>query len=689
MSNRLAHETSPYLLQHKDNPVDWYAWGPEALERAKAEDKPIFLSIGYAACHWCHVLSHESFEDPATAALMNELYINIKVDREERPDLDSIYMNAVVALTGQGGWPMSVFLTPDGVPFYGGTYFPPEPRHGMPAFQQVLRGVHDAWLNRREQVLQGANDILNHIRQSDGPSLPPVEAALSVEDLQEAVKALWTQFDWKNHGWGGAPKFPQPMTIEFLLRYHVLTGEATPLEMATKTLQTMARGGMYDQLGGGFHRYATDAVWLVPHFEKMLYDNAQLARVYLHAWQVTGDVEFKRIAEETLDYVRREMTANGAGAGLGGFYSSQDADSEGEEGKFFVWTVKEIDEALGPSAALFKDAYGVRPGGNFEGHSILFRAADMETLARQHKLDEAQVRLQLAAARQALLARREQRVKPGLDDKVLSGWNGLMLAAFAEAARALGRADYAQTAVANADFFLSQMRQPDGRLYRSWRAGAAKFNAYLEDYANLAEGLLALYEATFEARYFSAARELADFAQAHFADKQGGFYDTSDDHETLVTRPKDLQDNATPSGGAMLATVLLKLTLLTADMSYAEAAASALRAVQPLLSRHPTAFAQWLTAATFALAEAKEIALVGDPDKDDMRALVDVIFGAYRPFKVVALKRPDEPSPIPLLEGRDQRDGRATAAVCYNFACRLPVTRVDELQAQLDEPVGQ
>lgn len=681
-ANRLINETSPYLLQHAYNPVDWYSWGEEALAKAKAEDKPIFLSIGYSACHWCHRLREESFEDPATAALMNELYVSIKVDREERPDLDSIYMNAVVALTGQGGWPMSVFLTPEGVPFYGGTYFPPEPRQGMPAFQQVLRGVHEAWLNRREQVLQGGADILNHIRQNETLRLSPGADELSLDTLKDAVKALWTQFDWKNHGWGGAPKFPQPMTIEFLLRYHALTGEATPLEMATKTLTTMARGGMYDQLGGGFHRYATDAIWLVPHFEKMLYDNAQLARVYLHAWQVTGEAEFRRIAEETLDYVRREMT-NPAG----GFYSSQDADSEGEEGKFFVWAIKEIDAALGPDSALFKDAYGVRPGGNFDGANILFFAADPETLARKYQLDESEVRRRLASARQTLFAIREQRIKPGLDDKVLSSWNGLMLAAFAEAARAFKRDDYLLTAIANAEFFLNTMRQPDGRLYRSWRQGAAKFNGYLEDYANLAEGLLALYEATFEVRYFTGARELMDFALAHFTDRQGGFFDTSDDHETLITRPKDIQDNATPSGHAMAVTMLFKLTLLTADRQYADAATNALRAVQPILGRHPTAFAQWLAAATFALGETKEIALVGEPDQDDMRALLNVIFNQYRPFKVVALKHSNTESPIPLLIGREQRNGQATAAVCYNFACRLPVTSPEALRAQLDEPL--
>ncbi len=680
--NHLIHETSPYLLMHAYNPVDWYAWGPEALNKAEAEDKPIFLSIGYSACHWCHRLREESFEDPATAALMNQLFINIKVDREERPDLDSIYMNAVVALTGQGGWPMSVFLTPDGIPFYGGTYFPPTPRHGLPSFTQLLQGIHEAWVNRREEVLQGGREVLAHIRQE--MAVGGAEE-LSRETLQAAVKALWSQFDWRDAGWGRAPKFPQPMTIEFLLRAHTLTGEATPLEMAVKTLQAMARGGVYDQLGGGFHRYSTDALWLVPHFEKMLYDNAQLARVYLHAWQLTGEAEFRRVAEETLDYVRREMTDS-----AGGFYSSQDADSEGEEGKFFVWAAQEIDARLGAAgasspparadarpdgafgaeAALFKEAYGVRPGGNFEGGNIL------------HLTAEAPERL--SAARRILFEAREQRVKPGLDDKVLAAWNGLMLAALAEAARVLNRADYLQAAIANADFLLAQMRQADGRLYRSWRRGTASLNAYLEDYANAADGLLAVYEATFDARYFIAARELVDFALAHFTDAQGGFFDTSDDHETLVTRPKDVQDNATPSGSAMLVTVLLKLAALTGDEHYAQVAETSLRSIQPVLARYPTGFAQWLTALSFALGQPKEIALIGDATQSDTQALLEVVFGQYRPFKVVALKRPGEASPVPLLEGREQRAGRATAAVCYNFACRLPVTSAEELEAQLN-----
>lgn len=671
MPNRLSQTTSPYLLQHQNNPVDWYPWGAEALEKAKAEDKPIFLSIGYSACHWCHVMEHESFEDPATAKVMNDLFVNIKVDREERPDLDSIYMNAVVALTGQGGWPMSVWLTPDGQPFYGGTYFPPGPRHGMPAFTQVLLGVNDAWQNRREQVLNGAKDIVEHLRSALAAEVVSTELPTRA-DLAEAVKALWRSFDWKNHGWGQAPKFPQAMTIEFLLRYHALTGESTPLEMATKTLRTMARGGMYDQLVGGFHRYSVDAVWLVPHFEKMLYDNGQLARVYLHAWQVTRDSEFKRVAEEILDYVQREMTD-----AAGGFYSATDADSEGEEGKFFVWSEAEVDAVLDAEAEFFKQFYGVTPRGNFEGHNILFMAQEPtpEALGRLRPL------------KQKLLELRAQRVPPGLDDKVLASWNGLMLAAFAEAATIFGRADYAQTARRNAEFILTNLRAENGRLVRSWRLGirGEGLNAYLEDYAHAAEGLLALYEATFDEQYFLAARQLLDTAIEHFADPAGGFFDTSDDHEQLVLRPKDTQDNATPSGNAMAATVLLKLAALTGDHSYRGQAERALATVAPMLAQYPTGFGQWLSAATFALAQPKEVALVGNPAQADMRALLETVFGEYRPFKVVALKQPGEASAVPLLQGRAQLNGKATAAVCFNFACMLPVTEPEALRAQLAE----
>jgi uncharacterized protein len=679
MPNRLAGETSPYLLQHQNNPVDWYPWGAEGLARAKAEDRLIFLSIGYAACHWCHVMAHESFEDPATAALMNEHFVNIKVDREERPDLDSIYMNAVVALTGGGGWPMSVFLTPDQAPFYGGTYFPPRPAHGLPAFQQVLRGVSDAWQNRRSEVLAGAQDVLKHVRQSELLGQLPGSAPLAADTLNAAAQELWRQFDWRYHGWGGGPKFPQPMAMEFLLRQHSLSGEANPLDMVVKVARSMARGGLYDQLGGGFHRYSTDAAWMVPHFEKMLYDNAQLARVYVHLWQVTGDAEFRRVAEETLDYVQREMTDSS-----GGFYSTQDADSEGHEGKFFVWTVVEIDAALGAEAELFKEAYGVTPRGNFEDRSILFVAAAPDELASRHGLPEAEVRRRLDAARQVLFARRAQRIAPGRDDKVLAAWNGLMLAAFAEAARLLGRDDYRRAAVANGSFILTTLRASGGSLRRSWRQGRARLSAYLEDYADVADGLLALYETTFDAQYYVAAQELVDYALAHFADPNGGFFDTPDQHEPLVSRPKDVQDNATPSGAGMLATVLLRLAALSGVNHYAQTAEAALGALQPVLAQHPTAFAQSLVALAYALAQPREIALVGDPRQPETQALLAVINGAYRPFQVIALKRPGEAPPVPLLAGREALGGRPTAAVCYNFACRLPVSEPEALREQLD-----
>ncbi len=678
MPNRLADATSPYLLQHKDNPVDWYPWGEAALKRAKDEDRPIFLSIGYAACHWCHVMAHESFEDPAVAALMNASFINVKVDREERPDLDSIYMSAVVALTGQGGWPMSVFLTPSGAPFFGGTYFPPEPRHGMPAFSQVLRGVHEAWIQRRDEVLAGSADIVRHLQSSALSS--PEPGAPTLDDLAGAVRALWQTYDGRLGGWGGAPKFPQPMTIEFLLRFHVLTGDAVPLDMALTTLRAMARGGMYDQLGGGFHRYSVDARWLVPHFEKMLYDNAQLARVYLHAWQLTHDPEFERVTIEILDYVLNEMTDP-----AGGFYASQDADSEGEEGRFFVWTAAEIDSALGPDSALFKRVYGVTPGGNFEGSTILSRVEASAAAAAALGIDADQAETRLARARTALFERRITRVHPGLDDKVLAGWNGLMLAALAEAGAGLGRQDYLAAARRNGDFLLSEMRTADGRLRRSWRRGEARLAAYLEDYAGVADGLLALYQATFDARYFSAARALADHALKHFGAAAGGFFDTADDHEVLVLRPRDVQDNATPSGSALLTTVLLRLAAFTGEAGYADAALSALGAVTPFLARYPTGFAQWLSAAAFDLAGAHEVALVGERRDPRLEALLAEVGSTYRPFLVLAHSQSGaEPSDgVPLLEGRGLVDGSPAAYVCRSFVCRAPVASPAALKQAL------
>ncbi|HZQ09221.1 MAG TPA: thioredoxin domain-containing protein, partial [Anaerolineae bacterium] len=668
-TNRLAQESSPYLLKHAHNPVDWYAWGQEALNKAKQEDKPIFLSIGYSSCHWCSVMEGESFEDEATARFMNENFINIKVDREERPDLDSIYMNAVVALTGQGGWPMSVFLTPDGRPFYGGTYFPKTRRYGMPAFMDVLQGIANAWKTQRAEIEQNGGELKRALAESGVPR-GAQELPLTEQTLELAVNRLVQTFDSEHGGWGGAPKFPQPMTLEFLIRIYTQTHDELLLKMITLTLNKMARGGMYDQLGGGFHRYSTDDLWLVPHFEKMLYDNAQLARVYLHAYQITGEEFYKRITTEILDYVVREMTDPN-----GGFYSSQDADSEGHEGKFFVWTPEEIRSALGGSASgllivskqpttdtndaqLFMDAYGVTAQGNFEGKNILHRVRDDDVLAAMHGLDVADVERKLKEARQKLFHARERRVKPARDEKILTGWNGLMLAAFAEAARVLKREDYKRIAERNAEFLLNNLQDEGGRLKRSYKDGQARLNGYLEDYANLAEGLLTLYETTFDEKHFVAARELVEQILAHFGDARGGFFDTSDDHENLVVRPKDVQDNATPSGSAMAALVLFKLSAYTGDGRYMDAGEYALAPLQPVLAQAPTGFAWWLCALDFVLTPPKEIAIItpcllgeGQGVRDEgAKELLDVVFGKYRPNQVVAWKRIGAESAIPLLE---------------------------------------
>src|SRR4051794_7260675 len=659
-TNRLAQETSPYLLQHAHNPVDWYAWGPEALSRARAEDKPIFLSIGYAACHWCHVMERESFENEDTARVLNDGFVPIKVDREERPDLDSIYMDAVQHMTGSGGWPMSVFLTPDGKPFYGGTYFPDQPRHGLPSFTQVLEGIGQAWRERREEVERSGTALAQAI---SGTLAAPARGAggnrVAEPLLDEALLSLERGFDARHGGWGGAPKFPQPMTIEFLLRLHVKTGDQRPLAMARRTLDAMAAGGIYDHLGGGFARYATDAVWLVPHFEKMLYDNAQLARVYAHAWQLTHEPRYRQVAEQTLEFVARELrTADG------GFAASLDADTNGEEGATYVWDKAEIDELLGDDAAAFAAAYGVTDNGNWEGRTILVReigAADSDVLAN---------------ARRTLVEQRQRRAQPARDDKVLTAWNGLMIAAFADSAAVFDEPRWAELGAGAADLLLDKVRH-GGRLRRSWKDGKAVHSGVLEDYANLAEGLLAMYEATFVERYFDAARELADTILDHFADEQGGFFDTADDHEALIARPKSVQDNALPSGGAMTATVLLKLGALTGDARYTSAAEGAVATVAPLVGRYPTAFAQWLSAIAFELGDPVEIGISGDPV-----ALLPVIRDGFRPFAVIAAGA-SQGTRVPLLEDRPQLDGRATAYVCRNFACRQPVVEPDDLRSQL------
>ena len=674
MPNRLAGETSPYLLQHADNPVDWFPWGGDALARAKLLDRPIFLSIGYAACHWCHVMERESFEDEATARLLNERFVAIKVDREERPDLDSIYMAAVQAMTGSGGWPMSVFLTPDGAPFYGGTYFPDRPRHGMPSFNQVLEGVSLAWANERGEALEASRRLVSALAEQNRTATPGSGPAID-RGLFEAVHdALMSSFDARNGSWGGAPKFPQPMTIEYLLR-RIAVGDRRSEAIVRFTLDKMADGGIRDQLGGGFHRYATDQRWLVPHFEQMLYDNAQLARAYLHAWAILGADRDREIATGVLDYMIRELTtADGA------FASSQDADTEGIEGLTFTWKATEIREVLGPvAAARFAEAYGVTEEGNWEGVTILSRI--WSAIDEPPFRDDPALEAELADSRARLLARRATRAQPARDDKALAAWNGLAIAALAEAGRLLGEERYTAAAARAATTIVDGLLAADGSLKRSWKDGRAVGSGVLEDYAHLAEGLLALYETTFDERWFSLARGLADRILERFEDPAGGFFDTATDHERLITRPKDPQDNAVPSGGAMATTVLLRLAAWTGEGRYREAAERALGTVSPYLARYPTGFAQWLVAASFAASDVVEVAIVGDPSDTATRELLDPVWRAWRPHQVLAVAPQDRAasSQVPLLHDRIQIGGLSTAYVCRGFACDLPVTDVAAL----------
>ncbi len=669
MSNHLAGESSRYLQQHVDNPVDWYPWGEEALEKARQEDKPIFLSIGYSACHWCHVMAHESFEDEATAELLNEHFVSIKVDREERPDLDRIYMDAVQAMTGSGGWPMSVFITPDGAPFYGGTYFPDEPRYNMPSFKQLLAAIAEAWEGRREELVSRGQQVVDALRDKRETKMAGDAASLDPGVIEQAYRELVQAFDDQHGGWGGAPKFPQPMALEFLLRYHHTIGDTRALQMVTRTLDAMARGGIYDQMGGGFHRYAVDAHWLTPHFEKMLYDNALLARVYLHAWQVTGEPLFRATAAETLDYVMREMTSP-----EGAFYATQDADTEGEEGKTYVWTPDEVREVLDEEAEHFMTLYGVTPGGNFEGRNILTFTGPYEE------------RRQLERARTRLLEARGRRTSPGRDEKVLASWNGLMLAAFAEAAWALDEDRYREVAERNADFLLRELRTPEGRLSHVWYDGEARVQGLLEDYTYLAEGLIALYQTTFEPRWIAAAEDLMGAAFKHFGAQSGdggpeiAFYDTPDDAENLVLRPRETQDNAVPSGNAMAATVLQKLARFGADASYEDAALHSLAAMHAYMAQYPLGFGQWLVALDSALAVPVEVAIVGDPAVAETRALVEVARDGYTPHRLLAVGFGSVPE---LLAHREQIDDRSTAYVCRSRVCRQPLIEPEELRRLL------
>jgi uncharacterized protein len=709
MPNRLAGETSPYLLQHAHNPVDWYPWGPEALAAARDRDMPIFLSIGYAACHWCHVMERESFEDEATAADLRRDFVAIKVDREERPDLDQVYMSAVQAMTGGGGWPMSVFLTPAGTPFYGGTYFPPTARHGLPAFRQVLAGVAEAWRDRRSELEGSGARLVETLVEAAQQSAPSVDAGtgagLSAAPLGAAVAALSHSFDRAHGGWGGAPKFPPSMTIEFLLRRAATPDGSAPadsaeLAMTRRTLDAMAAGGIHDQLGGGFHRYSTDARWLVPHFEQMLYDNAQLARAYLHAWRVTGETEYREIARGTLDFMARDLRRPD-----GTFAASLDADTEGVEGATFTWTEEQVREALEAAtddgaglADLFAAAYGVTEAGNWEGRTILSRVRGDPELAARFSLSTDAVSERLAEARAILLAARGERPQPARDDKALAAWNGLAIGAFADAAAAFDEpaaTAYREIAARAADALLAGLLGAEGRLRRSWKDGRATADGVLEDHAHLADGLLALYEATFDERWFVAARSLADEILRRFTDPAGGFFDTADDAESLITRPKDVQDNAIPSGGAMAATVLLRLGAITGDDRYRDAAERAIGGVVGLAERHPTFFGQWLVALDLAVRPIVEVAVVGSRDDAATRALIEVARRGLPTHRVLAVGSDDSrgddrdgregPSVVPLLADRAAIGGRPTAYVCRGFVCRLPVTDPEALAALLVE----
>jgi uncharacterized protein len=676
MANRLASETSPYLLQHRDNPVDWYPWGSEALGRAGSEDLPILLSVGYSACHWCHVMERESFEDEATAAFMNENFVCIKVDREERPDVDAIYMEAVQAFTGQGGWPMTVFLDPEGVPFYGGTYFPPDDSRGMPSFRMVMEAVLEAFHGKREEIRARATTMVGRLEALGKLAPGGVPAP---QRLDEAIATLLSHADPTNGGFGRAPKFPPASSLELLMSRGPGSGGEC-LEHVERTLDAMLAGGIYDQLGGGFARYAVDSAWLVPHFEKMLYDNGLLARAYLHGWQVFGHERYRRACEETLDWLLREMRGP-----EGGFYSAYDADSEGVEGKFYVWTPDEVRAVLDalpavdlsggigaegrPQSDEILAYYGVTEAGNFEGKNIL-HLADGAAAPAPAGLD---------AARAALLAARAERVPPGLDDKRLCSWNALAIAALAEAGAVLGRADYLEAAEACAEFVLGTMRDDDGHLLRTYKDGRAHLNAYLEDHAFMVEALLVLYEASFEPRWFAAARELAETMIDRFGDpERGGFFSTSTDHETLIARRKEVGDHPIPAGNSAAALGLLRLAALSGEARFAEQARGVLALFGDPAVSHPDSFAHFLRALDFEHSATREVALVGA----DLRTLEGVVRASFRPHVVVAAGPAGATEP-PLLDARTEIGGEPAAYVCEGFTCNLPVTEPAALEKEL------
>ncbi|MEC7583295.1 MAG: thioredoxin domain-containing protein, partial [Planctomycetota bacterium] len=676
--NRLAKETSPYLRQHANNPVDWYPWGPEALERAKKEDKPIFLSIGYAACHWCHVMEHESFENPAVAAYLNEHFINVKVDREERPDIDEIYMAAVQAMTGQGGWPMSMFLTPDLKPFYGGTYFPPEDSMGRPGFRRVAEHLADAWKNQRDKCVQGSEELTAHLQKVLLPSLPPgaPDAAMVTRMAEQSA----SRFDEVHAGFAQAPhfapKFPHAAELTVLLRVGV-GGDAKAMTMGLQSLDQMMQGGIYDQLGGGFHRYSVDREWLVPHFEKMLYDNAQLVPCYLEAYQLTGEQEYARVARETLDYLLREMQHVD-----GGFYSSQDADSEGVEGRSFVWQLDEFQEVLGDLAPLAASRWGVTAAGNWEHTNVLSLVKTVAELAKEYGLEESVVEERLETARQKLLERRNQRVQPGTDDKILTAWNGLAIEAFCRGYQVLGDEKYLRAAERAADFVLRELVK-DGRCLRSWHSGKAQHMGYLEDYSFLADSLVTLFEQTGEPRWLVAAEQLLVAAIEHFQDEDGNFFFTADDHEELIARTKTVMESSTPSGMALTAKGLLRCGLLLGNETLYETGVKIFEANHALLNQSPVGCPSLVAALQMHLAEPREIVVVGSPEDARTAALREKVDGLLPPFHVTAWvhegNRDELARLSPVFAGKELVDGSPAAYVCRRGVCEKPVTQPAEL----------
>ena len=677
MPNRLANETSPYLLQHANNPVDWYPWGSEALDRAKRENKPILLSIGYAACHWCHVMEHESFENDGTAALMNERFVNIKVDREERPDLDGIYMQAVQAMTGHGGWPMTVFLTPDGVPYYGGTYFPPEDRHGMPGFRRILTTLSDAYHAKPDDVARTAASV----REMYAASTEATRSAgpLSAELFDRVYRALADRHDEEHGGFEGAPKFPQTMSLDFLLRYWARRGTENALEIVKRSFKAMAEGGIYDQIGGGFARYSVDAKWLVPHFEKMLYDNALLVRLGTHLWQATKDDEVRHAVDGTIAWTALEMDAPD-----GGFYSSLDADSEGHEGTFYIWSANEFDAILGEDSPAARSYWGVTDDGNFEGKNILSVTADIRLVARRHGLTEAQLAEVIERARRRLFDARSKRSRPGVDDKVLASWNALMVRGIAEAGRVFGNDAYRLLAVDTATFLFEVMVK-DGRVFRSYKDGRARIAGYLEDHAAVGLAALSVYELTFDDRWLDRARELGDTCVRWFwDDTTDAFYDTASDHETLITRPRDITDNATPSGTSLAVELLVRLSELLHDVEARRRATYVVETLAPSIQRYPMAFGHMLASADMLVNGAVELAIVGDPAADDFNALERAAADVYVPSLVMAGGEPRSDGKVALLSDRPMRNERATAYVCRSYACEEPATSARLLVDQLE-----